>query len=70
MQLTPDVKVQIGAFSAKGAIALWNGLPVSHPLVQGESGVYFQDRMNRIRQRVEWYVAQLRTGGFRCGASS
>ena len=50
MELTPEIKEQIDRLNICQMLSRWRFGRVGDPIFQGEIGVYFSDRMFRLRE--------------------
>lgn len=49
MELTTETKKQIDGMDYESMLRRWRFAPVGDPMFTGESGVYFQKRMEELR---------------------
>lgn len=49
MDLTPELKKKIDSMSYESMLYQWRFAPLGTPMLQGESGEYFEERMKKLR---------------------
>jgi hypothetical protein len=51
MDLTPELKQKIDNMNIYDLLSKWRFAPVGDPIFQGESGEYWSNRMNELREQ-------------------
>lgn len=62
MKLTPTVQEQIDSMSPQALLKTWRFAPLGDPLLQGESGDYIAQRLQRVREEEDWVALSKAVG--------